>query len=150
MAPGALESVFEGGCGLLGVDSAAEICPPWAPPAGYPWSPARFHRSRELSDAAGRSRTQPNPAARGAGSHERSWLATSGRLRRLSTGRRPRRCTRLQSQVREDLPDHRRFQVAAMIFSSPPQFGQCSMSISKAKLQRKPTCTQVMSQLRRA
>jgi len=40
--------------------------------------------------------------------------------------------------------------IAAMIFSWPPQFGQCSMSISKAKLQRKLTCTQVMSQLKSA
>jgi hypothetical protein len=36
--------------------------------------------------------------------------------------------------------------IAAMIFSSPPQFGQCSRSISKAKLQRRLTCTQVMPQ----
>ena len=50
--PGALESVFEGGCGLLGVDSAAESRPSWAPPAGCPWSPARFHRSPKPSDAA--------------------------------------------------------------------------------------------------
>ena len=35
-----------------------------------------------------------------------------------------------------------------MILSSPPQFGQCSRSISKAKLQRRLTCTQVMSQLK--
>ena len=35
--------------------------------------------------------------------------------------------------------------IAAMIFSAPPQFGQCSRSISKAKLQRRLTCTQVMS-----
>ena len=35
-----------------------------------------------------------------------------------------------------------------MILSSPPQFGQCSRSIPKAKLQRRRTCTQVMSQLK--
>jgi hypothetical protein len=43
------------------------------------------------------------------------------------------------------LPDGRS-KMAAMIFSSPaPQFGQCCMSMSKAKLQRRPTCAQVMS-----
>ena len=41
--------------------------------------------------------------------NRRAW-ATSGRLPRLVTGRRPRRYTRLQSQVREDPLDHRRFQ----------------------------------------
>ena len=30
-------------------------------------------------------------------------LVRSGRFQRLTTGRRPRRCTRLQTQVREDL-----------------------------------------------
>ena len=45
-----------------------------------------------------------------------------------------------------------RSRIAAMILSSPPpQFGQCSTSsMSKAKLQRRLTCTQVMSRLRRA
>jgi hypothetical protein len=39
-----------------------------------------------------------------------------------------------------------RSRIAAMILSSaPPQLGQCSMSMSKAKLQRRLTCTQVMS-----
>ena len=51
-ALGALESVFGGGCGLLGVDSAAENRPSRAPFAGYPWSPGHFHRSRKPSDAA--------------------------------------------------------------------------------------------------
>ena len=36
--------------------------------------------------------------------------AASGRLQCLATGRRLMRCTRLQSQVREDLFDHWRFQ----------------------------------------
>ena len=40
--------------------------------------------------------------------------------------------------------------IAAMISSSRPQFGQRSRSISKAKLQRRLTCIQVMSQPRRA
>ena len=35
-----------------------------------------------------------------------------------------------------------------MIFNSPPQFGQCSRPSSKTKLQRRLTCTQVMSELK--
>jgi hypothetical protein len=35
---------------------------------------------------------------------------SSGRLQRLVASRRPRRCTRLQTQVREDLLDHRDFE----------------------------------------
>ena len=59
-APGALESVFGGGCGLLGVDSAAENRPSRAPSAGYPSSSGRFHRSGKPSDAADSS----GPASR--------------------------------------------------------------------------------------
>ena len=56
------------------------------------------------------SRTQPTPAARVAGSpgrlNCRGWAA-SGRLKRLVTGRRPRRVLRLQTQMGEDPLDHR-------------------------------------------
>jgi len=55
-------------------------------------------------------RSQPTPPARGAGSPVRSRLGGLRPLQGLATGRRLRRCTRLQSQVREDLLDHRRFQ----------------------------------------
>jgi len=48
-------------------------------------------------------------------------------------GRTPR-CTRLQTQVREDLLDHRASKIAAMIFNSPPQFGPFSRSRSKTRL----------------
>lgn len=50
--PGALEPVFEGGCGLSGVDSAADSRPARRALAGYPWSPGRFHRPRKPLDAA--------------------------------------------------------------------------------------------------
>jgi len=33
--------------------------------------------------------------------------------------------------------------IATMIFSRPPRLGKCSISISKAKLQRRLTCSQV-------
>ena len=91
--------------------------------------------------------------------NDHSW-AESGRLQRLAAGLRSRRCARLQTQVPEDLLDHRLpghrgpgvgqaqtvlrtisdlrpgspRRIAAMIFSSPPQFGQCSSSISNTRL----------------
>ena len=84
-----------------------------------------------VSKVLGRSRLQ-RPCSPGR-LNCRGWAASS-RLQRLTSGRRTRRCPRLQSQAREDLPDHRLLKPAAMIFSSAPQFGQCSRSISNTRL----------------
>ena len=54
-ARSALNLSLDAGCDLWGVGRSAgpaENRPSWAPAAGYPWSPARCHRSRERSDAA--------------------------------------------------------------------------------------------------
>jgi hypothetical protein len=94
---------------------------PVPPRAPGPWA--------EVADPApGGSGSSRSPVARA----QRPWRSpgTDGPQDRLCPGS-PRR-------------------MAAMIFGSPPQFRQCCMSMSKAKLQRRPTCTQVMSELRRA
>jgi hypothetical protein len=54
-ARSALNLSLDAGCDLWGVGRSAgpaENRPSWAPASGYPWSPARCHRSRERSDAA--------------------------------------------------------------------------------------------------
>ena len=58
-----------------------------------------------------KSRTQPGPLAWGAPGRPKGMDRVSlGGLQRLSARRRPRRRTRLQTQVREDFLDNRRFQ----------------------------------------
>ena len=37
----------------------------------------------------------------------------------------------------EDFDNHQRSSMAAMIFKMPPQFGQCSMSMSKTRLSKR-------------
>ena len=84
-----------------------------------------------VSRVLGRSRLQ-RPCSPGR-LNCRGWAASS-RLQRFTAGRRMGRCPRLQSLVREDPFDHLLLKPAAMIFSSPPQFGQCSRSISNTRL----------------
>ena len=87
----------------MSIDCAPENHPSRALTAGYPSARIHFHRSRELSDAADFSGWSPG-RLNGCG-----WAA-SGRLHRLATGQRTRRCARLHTQVREDLLDHWLFQ----------------------------------------
>jgi hypothetical protein len=63
--------------------------------------------------------------------------AASGGLQRLATGRRPRGCPRLQTQVLRIFSITGCSRMAAMIFSSPPQFGQCSRSKSNTGLTKR-------------
>ena len=87
----------------MSFDSAAESRFSRPPFAGYPWSPGHFYRPRNPSAAEDSS----GPGFRVPNGH--GWAA-SGRLQRLTTGRRPRRCQSLQTQVRENLFNHRLLQ----------------------------------------
>ena len=88
-APGALESVFEGGCGLLGIRQRRRKSSFLGASCGLSLvarplpSVPRIH---------GRSRIQRSGVP---GRMNRRGWATSGRLQRLATGRRPRRRPRL-------------------------------------------------------
>ena len=134
-APGALQSVFACRLSSVGRGSHSRLSRKASfsgAVSGCPTSPDRIHRSRESLDAADFSEPALRPCSPGR-LNCRGWAASS-RLQRLTSGRRTARCPRLQSQAREDLPDHRLLKPAAMIFSSPPQFGQCSRSISNTRL----------------
>src|SRR5262245_32331318 len=88
-------------------------------------------------------------ASRAVGLRWQAVLLCSDRLDLIdSTSWGARRGAGWQAQMAEDLDDHRRIfdpcpeqcvEGAAMIFKAPPQFGQCSTSISKTRLSSGPS-----------
>ena len=113
---------------------AAATPPPDLRIAWTSGKPARFvtrHRARPASGAAPPRSPGGRAAIRPPAQNLRAPAPTA-------VPGPPPRCLRIRSITGAS-------RMAAMILISPPQFGQCLRSISKAKLQRRLTCTQVMS-----
>ncbi len=123
-----LNPTLDGGGDPLGVDSPAEKC---LPGCRLRVTPCRLAAS--IGPAT--TRTQPTPAALRSGPPEKWWIrivkpACSAWPRTGARGGaracRPK-CVRIFSITGAS-------RIAAMIFSSPPQFGQCSRSSSNTPL----------------
>ena len=100
-SPTPLESVFEGSANLWGVDSPAEKRLSERRPRVGTFSQPVF-TGLENSGTAGPS-VPGRPVARSPGRLNGDGWAASGRLQRLTTGRRTNQRPRLQSQVLEDV-----------------------------------------------